>query len=181
MDQKFDKENWYKRLLEISSDENLMRRYSSLEKLHCEALSFYVPAIEKLNSKTSSAIIPDGRTKADVIAHIMGWEEWQIEVFTDKDREKRLKEQIKLRNYYDPEEKAHLDFAVVIEFNAYQSKKYVKWDWDKLQKKAKSVAYQLKSLFPPEPLSDWINFLENTPICHWKILPDKTHSPILTS
>lgn len=106
-------------------------------------------------------------------AHIMAWEEWQIQVFTDSSRDERLRRQMKLKDYYDSEKNKMVDFRNVDDFNAYQSAKYTHWPWKDIRQKAIGTALELQSIFSPNPSSEWIDFLESTPTHAWKVLPKR--------
>lgn len=167
-------EHWYERLLDIASESDTSKRYANLVQLHRETLDFYLPAIQALNNEDASKQSSDGRPVSLVVAHIMAWEDWQVQVFTDSNRDERLRRQMKLQGYYDSEGDKMVDFKNVDDFNAYQADKYSHWSWKDIQQKTIKTALKLQSIFSPNPTSEWINFLESTPIHTWKILPNKT-------
>lgn len=168
-------QEWYGRLIDIASNSDAQERYADLVQFHQEALDFYLPAVETLTERDAEKPSSDGRLVKLVVAHIMAWEEWQIQVFEDeKGREEHLRQQTKLRGYFDPERKKIVDFDNVDQFNAYQAKKYADWKWEDIQQKAIDTALHLQSLFPDDPPTGWIDFLESAEDHLWKLTPDKT-------
>lgn len=165
---------WYDNLIKISSIPDPKERYERLVVLHKETLHFYISTLQSITIEKARQKISDGRTIAEVVAHIVAWEEWQIQVFNDPNRQGRLKEQINLCGYFDAENNKVVDFKNVDDFNAYQTEKYSKWKWKNIQQKATSTATKLREIFPDIPSDGWINFLESTPSHQWKILPNKT-------
>jgi len=141
-------------------------------------LDFYIPAVRSLTEEEAWRKSNDGRPIALVVAHIMAWEEWQIQVFTDPDKKQRLAQQMKLRSYYDPENDPErinpLNFETVDDFNTYQAEKYKSWIWQDIQEKAIKIALDLRLLFPQNPPEGWVEFLESTDSRDWQILPNKT-------
>ena len=168
------KQEWYKRFTDIASNSDVQERYADLVRLHREALDFYLPAVKALTEKDAEKLSSDGRLVKLVVAHIMAWEEWQIQVFEDEDdREEHLHQQTKLRGFFDSEKNKIVDFDDVDQFNAYQAKKYKDWKWEDIQQKAIDTALRLQSLFPVDPPTGWIDFLESTEEHLWKLTPDK--------
>ncbi|MBI2543004.1 MAG: hypothetical protein HYW24_02355 [Candidatus Aenigmarchaeota archaeon] len=163
---------FYSNLMEIARKPNTQQRYNLLVQLHQETLDFYVPTIRAITSKAAYTPSSDGRPLSLVVAHIMGWEEWQIQVFSDSNREERLRKQMKLQGYYDTDTEQMTDFKNVDDFNAYNARRYGNQSWNKLQQQAIDTALHLQSFFPPIPYHDWIDFLENTPMHNWRILPN---------
>lgn len=166
--------HWYERLLDIASETDTNKRYAHLVQLHRETLDFYLPAIQALTEEDASRQSSDGRSVSCVVAHIMAWEDWQVQVFTDSNKDERLRQQMKLKNYFDSEAGKFVDFKDVDDFNAYQAVKYSRWSWADIQQKAVDTALELQSMFPPNPSPEWIDFLESTPIHVWKVLPNRT-------
>lgn len=170
----FQINSWYDNLLEISKIQDIRQRYISLVQLHQKTLEFYLPAIRAITPKIAASINSDGRPRLLVVAHIMGWEEWQVQIFGDSDREERLKKQMILRDFFDSDKGKMVDFKNVDEFNAYNAQRYTGKPWKEIQQKAIITAKQLQSFFPPNPEQQWIDFLETTPEHKWKILPETT-------
>ncbi|GEM_PF-848092 len=168
----FQSNVWYGNLIEIAKIPDDRQRYSSLVRLHQETLDFYIPAIQRMTPEVAANPSSDGRPRSLVVAHIMGWEDWQIQVFSDPNREERLLKQMRLQGYYDTDAGKMVDFKNVDDFNDYNSKRYAGKPWEEIQQKAVDTAIQLQSFFPPNPGQDWIDFLENTPEHNWKVLPE---------
>lgn len=167
--------NWYQNLLEIAALPP-RERYNELVQLHQITLDDYFSQINQMTSEEAAQPSSDGRSKAIVVAHIMGWEEWQIQAFGDANKKERLEKQLKLQRYYDDSNNIYLDFKNGDEFNAYQANRYANWKWKDIREKAMTIAKKLQSFFSDNPTDDWIEFLENTPIHNWKLTKDKTFS-----
>lgn len=168
-------QEWYGRLIDTASNSDAKERYVDLVQFHQEVLDFYLPAVKALTEEDAEKPSSDGRLVKIVVAHIMAWEEWQIQVFEDEEnKEEHLRQQTKLRGYFDLERKKIVNFNNVDQFNAYQAEKYADWKWEDIQQKAIDTAQRLQSLFPTDPPTGWIDFLENTEDHLWKLTPDKT-------
>lgn len=172
---RFNPEVWYQNLLKIAALPP-RKRYDELVQLHQITLNDYLSQLNQITDEEAAQPSSDGRSKAIVVAHIMGWEEWQIQVFGDTNKMERLNRQMKLQGYYDDERSVYLDFENVDEFNVYQASRYADWKWENIKEKAILIAKKLQSFFPDNPLGDWIEFLENTPVRNWKLTKDKTLS-----
>lgn len=172
--EQFRPEQWYERLIGITNLNDSKKRYGELTRLHAETVDFYVPTIRAIDDSIASQISSDGRPKSLVVAHIMGWEEWQIQAFTDPNRLHRLTRQMGLQDYFDDETRKTVSFKGVDDFNKYQANKYAQKSWNKIQEKAISTALTLQGLFPPTPSEEWLSFLENTPPKIWRMTPTIT-------
>lgn len=167
---------WYRNLINTAKLTDLKQRYGFLVGLHQATLDFYLPAVQTITPEMAASPSSDGRPCSLVVAHIMGWEEWQTQVFGDPDRDERLRKQMKLEEYYDVDAGKMVDFKGVDDFNDYNAKRYSGKPWSEIRQKAVSTALQLQSFFPPSPDKDWIYFLENTPEHNWKIISGTTLS-----
>ncbi|TAJ14185.1 hypothetical protein EPO56_02375 [Patescibacteria group bacterium] len=170
----FSRDAWYKHLIDIAKLSDTRQRYDSLVQLHQTTLDFYLPAVKAITPEIAASPSSDGRSRSLVVAHIVGWEEWQSQVFGDSDKDERLRRQMKLQGYYDTETRKLVDFEGVDNFNAYNAKRYDGKPWSEIQQKAINTALQLQSFFSPNPNKQWIDFLENTPDHNWRILPGVT-------
>lgn len=170
----FHPEQWYNKLIGIATLNDLEKQYRELTRLHKETIDFYVPAIKAMDIQTAAQTSSDGRLKSLVVAHIMGWEEWQIQVFTDANKLHRLTRQMALHDYFDSETGKMISFKGVDDFNKHQKDKYTQKPWSEIQQKAISTALTLQDIFPPSPPEGWVNFLKNTPSKVWHLTPTKT-------
>ncbi|MCR4329999.1 MAG: hypothetical protein NUV65_05665 [Candidatus Roizmanbacteria bacterium] len=168
------KQKWYKKLIGIVSTKDLQTRYLELVQLHATTTHAYISALEKITKDKAKEASSDGRSVALVVAHIMAWEEWQIQIFTDQNKEKRLQKQMILQGYYDTDTQKIVDFKTVDAFNAYSAKRYSQHSWQEIKQKAVHTALKLQSLFPITVSKEWIDFLQNSPKHNWKILPKIT-------
>lgn len=171
----FNPGDWYSNLIDIASKPSV-ERYSALHDLHKVIADEYIEAVLTMSPFQAAESSSDGRSRALVVGHILAWEEWQVQVFSDPGRQERVEKQLQLQDYFDPEECELRDFSSVDDFNHYQAQKYATWDWGSIQAKAISTARRLQSYFPKNPDREWIEFLDGTPLENWKITPDKTIS-----
>lgn len=165
---------WYDNLREISRLP-APERYRALVELHKETIEFYLLALERLDGETArqkSKTKGDTRTIAQVVVHIMAWEEWQLQVFTDPQPSLMLPLQMQLKGYWDGEKGTRVNFANVDDFNKYQAEKYKNRSWEEVKTKAIATARRLQSLFPENPSVEWVKFLESSPAFTWKVTPN---------
>lgn len=170
---RFNPEAWYQSLALIAQ-EKPARRYAGLVNLHRKTLEDYTSALNHMTEDQAEAIGIDGRKRKIVIAHIMGWEEWQTQVFADLLKEERLKKQLHMQEYQDPQTGNMMDFSSVDAFNAHQEELYRDWSWNDIREKATAIANRLHSFFPDDPTGEWLQFLDSEPIKEWHVTKDLT-------
>ena len=115
-------EKWYKQFIAIVDIEDLQTRYRTLVQLHSETTHKYISELEKITKEMAAEASSDGRPIALVVAHIMAWEEWQIQIFGDQNKLEKLQEQMKLQGYYDTDTRKTVNFQNVDDFNGYTAK-----------------------------------------------------------
>jgi len=164
---------WFQHLIAIA-EKAPVQRYEELVDLHKTTLKQYINALNQITKEQADVVGVDGRKRKIVVAHIMGWEEWQIQVFVDPQKEDRLKRQLHLQDYRDPQTGKVMDFSSVDSFNAHQEKLYKDWSWKDIRKKAIATANLLHSFFPDNPSNEWLKFLNDGPTREWHITKDKT-------
>jgi hypothetical protein len=164
-------EAWYTNLVGIAGLPPAAR-YNALTELHADTISKYLSQINSITDSRALQRSSDGRTIKDVVAHIMAWEDWQIQNLTDPDIKSRLEEGVDLKGYRN-EDGARMDFKNDDEFNAYVTDRYKTVSWNQIKTGAVQTALKLQSLFPKKALAGWIDFLESTPLYPWK-LPNTT-------
>ena len=169
----FNPDAWYLNLVDISSKPSA-ERYHGLYNLHTTTLSEYVDALQRMSASQVSETSSDGRTRALVVGHILGWEEWQVQVFRERNKMESLQKQMQLKNYVDPVTSVSHDFKSVDDFNEYQARKYSSWNWEDIQGRAITCAQDLGSFFPSQPVPSWIEFLDSTPLYTWKVTKNST-------
>jgi hypothetical protein len=164
---------WYGNLADIAALQS-KERYERLLELHKLVVNRYINMVEKLTESDAAARAKgvNKRTKASIVGHILAWEEWQLEVFEDKDPEQRLARELRLEGYVDPESGKSMDFSSVDDFNAYQDRKYSSWKWKRTQRKAIETTLRFKSFFVERNNDQFIEFLNNTPMKNWRKLPN---------
>lgn len=173
---KFNPNLWYENVVRISQLPSL-QKYQELTKLHNNTLFEYIRDLENTTDEEADSISSDGRLRKILVAHIMGWEEFQIQVFIDKDPATRLRKQLDFQSFIDPDTGKKYDFSnpqndrqkSVDDFNAYHAEKYQDWSWTNIRTRAIDTAQRLRKCFPNEPSEEWLNFLENSPSKTWKI------------
>lgn len=172
---KYSPNRWYENIIQVSQLPTF-QKYQSLTKLHLQTLTEYIKDLEDISEEEAESISSDGRSRKIVVAHIMGWEEFQTQVFEDRDPLARLYKQLNFQGYVDPDTGQNYDFTdphdrnkSVDNFNAYQAKKYNSWSWDKIKQRAINTAQRLRNCFPDEPSEQFLSFLENTPPKRWRL------------
>ncbi len=162
---------WYRNLEHIASLRP-RERYDGLLGLHEKVVAEYVIMLDRLTEADAiESVRPgSGRTRAMVIGHILGWEEWQLEVFRDCNIMERISRQLRLEDYLDPETGGILNFNGIDEFNAYQYAKYATWGWERIHGKARGTAMEFRRFFVEARSDRFINILEGTPMKNWKRL-----------
>ena len=170
---RFNPDVWYQSLALIAR-EAPAQRYKGLVNLHRITLKDYVGALNQMTEDQAEAPGVDGRKRKIVIAHTMGWEEWQTQVFADPQKGERLKKQLHMEGYQDPETGNRIDFSSVGAFNAHQEELYRDWSWNDIREKALATANRLHSFFPDDPTGEWLQFLDSEPIKEWHVTKDIT-------
>lgn len=169
----FNPDAWYQSLALIAR-EAPAQRYKGLVTLHSATLHEYVAALHHITEEQAETPGVDGRKRKIVIAHIMGWEEWQTQVFADPQKEERLKKQLHMEGYQDPQTGNMIDFPSVDAFNAHQEELYKDWSWNNVREKALATAHRLHSFFPDDPTTEWLEFLDSEPMKEWHVTKDIT-------
>ena len=116
---RFNHDAWCQNLAMIAQREPT-QRYVGLVSLHKETLENYIRALQNMTDEQAETPGVDGRKLKIVVAHIMGWEEWQTQVFGDPQKEKRIKQQLHMQGYQDPQTGKMRDFSSVDAFNSHQ-------------------------------------------------------------
>lgn len=172
---KYVPDQWLENIVGISALPPL-QKYQALIKLHNQTFLEYRKDLEAITEKEAESICSDKRLRKIVVAHIMGWEEFQIQVFEDKDPLTRLHKQLNFQGYIDPDTGQSINFFdphrrsnSVNKFNAYQAEKYHSWSWNKIMQRAINTGQRLKNCFPAKPSKQFLNFLESTPSKIWKL------------
>lgn len=168
---KFNPEVWCRNLEKIA-EFSFPEKYRELVKLHKDTTAEYIMALSKMKDKAAERAGSGGRLRKIIVAHIMGWEEWQIQVFEDPNKTERLSRQLHLKGYEDPISGKMLDFQSVDEFNAHQEEIYRGWPWRDIRDKAVATAKRLQSFFPESPPTEWLLFLDNGPAKVWRATKD---------
>jgi hypothetical protein len=171
---KMENSAFYEELIGIAGIADPRVRYAALVKLHVRVAEVYTTAIRSISAQRAAEKSLDGRTIALVVAHIMAWDQWQLQVFRSSDREADIREQMNLRGYRDPNTRKLRDFRDVDHFNSYQARKYANTDWPTIINRAFKSAVDLVMCFPSFPPRGLIEFLEGTDLHEWRILPDQT-------
>lgn len=163
---------WYGNLVEIAALPPVAR-YSNLVKLHEETLERYLSQINNITEERAIQISSDRRTIKDVVAHIMAWEDWQIQELSDPNIKSRLAKGLKYEGYVDSDSGKELRFKDDDDFNAYVTRRFKDRSWPDIKRRAVETAKRLQSFFPKNAPQGWIDFLETTPLYTWR-LPDAT-------
>ncbi len=164
----FKKDNWHS-YLRRTAGLRPEERYEELLKLHVLVLYRYAGMVSALAGKDAEDRPGQkSRSRKSIVAHIFAWEEWQLDVFEDKNMERRLEEQLDLQGYVDKDIGKVYDFGSVDDFNAYQDRKYRNMEWGKVQARALDTARRFQNFFVESHTGEFIGLLEKTPAVNWK-------------
>lgn len=166
----FNPDAWYQNLADIVAKPP-EQRYRGLVNLHKETIETYVNQLQKITTGRAEETGSDGRKIKIVVAHIAGWEDWQLQVFRGFNRTEHIGRQLQLQGYEDPE-LGIIDFKSVDAFNARQEEIYKDWSWDAIREKAIKTARELQEMFPENPSPEWFSFLNNSPQKVWRVTND---------
>lgn len=121
-------------------------RHPRMADLHTQIITPYLDALHAITPEGAARIVPDGRTVAQVVGHILEWERYLIistgEVLAGVEAPGIMAHV----RYVEPDgmEFAHRD---VESFNARQTEKYAELRWDVVQARAIRAAATLHRLF----------------------------------
>jgi hypothetical protein len=139
------KEDFYQKLVGIS-ELPAAKRHSSLLDLHHRVYKDYSEAVRQITRQGAARVVPDGRTVAQVVGHIVEWERAIIialgEILAGVEWPRLMSREFNI----DPDGQVR-EFRTIDEFNAYYARVYADERWEVIQTSAHDVAATLLRLF----------------------------------
>lgn len=166
-----DREAFYRQVVRIARRPS-RERHILLSALHAEVLAQYLAIIRRITDQASCRISSDGRTIAQVVAHIAEWDRWTLVAVAEIVAGVRWPRIMSLSGYAESG-KATRDFNSVDDFNAYQAERYVNQPWQSIQDLAIDMATSLHVMFTqPQLVSP--ERLDKTDGYEWHLPDSKT-------
>jgi hypothetical protein len=142
-------------------------RVKGMNRIHSESLAAYLSAIYAIDSEKASQICPDGRTIAQIVAHIAEWERYIIQSMGDIISGVRKPFVLTLKGYRDVDG-TRVDFDTIDEFNDFQMLKYKNTPWSEIKPLAIHTASALQGIFS-QPVVLPFDLMEKTEPYDWHI------------
>jgi hypothetical protein len=142
-------------------------RVKGMNRIHSESLAAYLSAIYAIDSEKASQICPDGRTIAQIVAHIAEWERYIIQSMGDIISGVRKPFVLTLKGYRDVDG-TRVDFDTIDEFNDFQVLKYKNTPWSEIKPLAIHTASALQGIFS-QPVVLPFDLMEKTEPYDWHI------------
>jgi hypothetical protein len=142
-------------------------RVKGMNKLHLECLESYLASIKALDEKQAAEKVPDGRTLAQLVGHIMEWERFFILAMGEIIAGIKRPQVIDLKGYREPNNTV-INFNSINEFNTYQAKKHATMPWEKIQNYAIQTASALQGIFSSPPVLPF-ELMERTEPYEWHL------------
>lgn len=121
-------------------------RYARLLELHRETLARYTEAVRRIDARAAARASSDGRTVAQVVAHIADWERYFILAAGELAAGVEWPQFMELKGYLEEDGRC-LQFASVDDFNAYSARRTAGWPWERIQRMALRSAEVLYALY----------------------------------
>jgi hypothetical protein len=138
-------EAFYAKVLAISN-QPADRRVKGMNHLHVECMDQYLAAIRSIDDAAASRITPDGRTVAQIVAHIAEWERYTSLAIGEIVAGIKEPQIMRMKGFVEQDGRV-LSFKNVDDFNAYQAKKYEHVSWQEIQQLAIRMAIALQGTF----------------------------------
>lgn len=138
-------EAFYAKVLAISN-QPADRRVKGMNHLHVECMDQYLAAIRSIDETTASRVTPDGRTVAQIVAHIAEWERYTSLAIGEIVAGIKEPQIMRMKGFLEQDGRV-LSFKNVDDFNAYQAKKYENVSWKEIQPLAIRMAIALQGTF----------------------------------
>lgn len=142
-------------------------RVKGMNRIHSEYLAAYLSAIYAIDSEKASQICPDGRTIAQIVAHIAEWERYIIQSMGDIISGVRKPFVLTLKGYRDIDG-TRVDFDTINEFNEFQVQKYKNTPWSEIKPLAIHTASALQGIFS-QPVVLPFDLMEKTESYNWHV------------
>ncbi len=159
-------EHFYPKIFAISNmPANI--RVKGMNRIHSECLAAYLSALYAIDDEKAAQVSPDGRTLAQIVAHIAEWERYIIQSMGDVISGVRKPFMLSLKGYRDTDG-TRVDFNSVNEFNDYQAKKYKDVPWSAIKPLAIHTASALQGIFS-QPVVLPFALMEKTEPYDWHV------------
>ncbi|MBA4421269.1 MAG: hypothetical protein C0391_08985 [Anaerolinea sp.] len=142
-------------------------RVKGMNRLHLECLNSYLAAIEAIDDTRADEVCPDGRTLAQIVAHISEWERYIIQSMGDVISGVRKPFFLTLKGYRDMAGERH-DFNSIDDFNEFQAKRYLHTPWSVVKPLAIHTATALQGILS-QPILLPFDLMEKTAPYDWHI------------
>ncbi len=142
-------------------------RVKGMNRIHSDYLAAYLSAIYAIDSEKASQICPDGRTIAQIVAHIAEWERYIIQSMGDIISGVRKPFVLTLKGYRDIDG-TRVDFDTIDEFNDFQAQKYQNTPWSEIKPLAIHTASALQGIFS-QPVVLPFDLMEKTEPYNWHV------------
>jgi len=138
-------EAFYAKVLAISN-QPADKRVKGMNHLHVECMDQYLAAIRSIDDAAASRVTPDGRTVAQIVAHIAEWERYTSLAIGEIVAGIKEPQIMRMKGFVEQDGRV-LAFKNVDDFNAYQAKKYEHTPWKEIQPLAIRMAIALQGTF----------------------------------
>lgn len=140
-------------------------RVKGMNRLHLECLNSYLAAIEAIDDIRAVEVCPDGRTLAQIVAHIAEWERYIIQSMGDVISGVRKPFFLTLKGYRDKAGERY-DFNSIDDFNEFQAKRYLHTPWSEIKPLAIHTASALQGILS-QPILLPFDLMEKTAPYDW--------------
>lgn len=164
-------ESFYTYLAKVAR-QHLEPRYYFLGNLHTQAVKQYIDALHSITDEQAqhqSSYIGDTRTRALVVGHIAGWEEWQLQAISQLRTGNPNPDIMRFQGYKDLIDRSVHNFTSSADFNEYLAEKQKAWSWDRIRQFAIDTTTQVYGVFTspnylkPELLDNTVEYKYKTP------------------
>ncbi len=138
-------EVFYAKVLAISN-QPAERRVKGMNHLHVECMDQYLQAVRSIDDEKAKLVTADGRTLAQIVAHIAEWERYTALALGEIIAGVKEPQIMRMKGYVETDGQI-LSFKNVNDFNAYQAKKYETIPWKTIQTLAIRMAVALQGTF----------------------------------
>lgn len=138
-------EVFYAKVLAISN-QPAERRVKGMNHLHVECMDQYLQAVRSIDDDKAGLVTADGRTLAQIVAHIAEWERYTALALGEIIAGVKEPQIMRMKGYIETDGQI-LSFKNVNDFNAYQAKKYETIPWRSIQSLAIRMAVALQGTF----------------------------------
>lgn len=136
-------------------------REQQARALHAHCAQSYLKAVQSMTAKQAAQTSSDGRSRAQVVGHIMEWERFILLAVGELLSGVETPRFFKLEGYLETDG-SERSFANLEAFNAHQAQKQANMDWKMLQSQALFTARTLLNIFSnPDLIS--VKILEQGP------------------